>query len=124
MRQRVRGRRGKFTAIRRIVSAGISVMAAAHSGVYCAGFLQFVEANRVLVDEMSVVKPFADDHLDQGQMEGQIGAGSDRQPFGGFGGGFGEARIEIDDLRAAVDGMDHSRSRSWRWFPACCGRCR
>ena len=64
---------------------------------------QLIKAERVRRDEFMVVEVFADDDVEQRQMESQIGAGLDRQPFRCFGGGLGEARVKIDDLRAALD---------------------
>ena len=82
-------------AIRRIVSAGISVMEAAHSGVKV-----LTEAARsskpigVCLHETPVVQVLADDHVDQRQVEGQVGAGANRQPLGCLGCRLREARVQ------------------------------
>ena len=47
---------------------------------------------------MAVIQAFADDDIEQGQVEGQVGAGSDGQPFGRLGGRLGEARVEVTTL--------------------------
>ena len=60
---------------------------------------------RVLRDELFVVQAFADDDIQQRQVEGQVGARADGQPFGGLGSGLGEARVEVDHFGAPVDGL-------------------
>ncbi len=86
------------------------VIGAAHSGVYCINRIgQLIKANGVLADELCIVAVFGNDHVDQRQMESQVGARADWAPFGCFGGGLGKARVEIDHLCAAGDRIDQVR---------------
>ncbi len=78
-------------------------------GVIFDGLRHLVEADRVIGYEGFIVALFTDDHLDHSQVEGQVGAGPDWAPLSRLGGGFGEARVQVDDFGAARHGIHQCR---------------
>ena len=88
-------------------SAGTSVIAATLSTGYSLhALLELVEALHPLGDELLVVDAFVDDHVEHAERERAVGAGPQLQVMGRAAGHPGVARIDRDDLRAALHAVD------------------
>ncbi len=61
-------------------------------------------AAAVLGEELLIVAVVGDDPVDHAERERRVAAGADGNPLVGDGGGRGEARINVDDLRTALAG--------------------
>ena len=65
---------------------------------------KLVEAQGKGIQKGFVVLSVADNHVDHGQDKSHVGTRPDGEPVIGLGGGDGEARVEIDQLRLAIHG--------------------
>ena len=89
-----------------ISAAGMPVSFSAHSGgVGLHEILQLVQAEHPLLDVPGVVEPLLEDHVHEGVVQRQVGAGPDHPVAVGLGGGDGDARVDVGQLGAGCHGV-------------------
>ena len=72
-------------------------------------FGEVLTANNKCFDKFTIRQFIRGDHIDHRQQERRVRAGADGNPLACFGGCFCKARIEVDQFRAAVNGVGEFR---------------